>query len=199
MKRVGTLILALVLFALLAYASIIARAEVADRAMIKPDISVADRSMALQHKEPVVVDRAMVLEKMDAYFDVPLDHRLQDYIFRVCESYNVDPSIVIAIIERESLFDTFAVGDDGDSFGLMQIQPRWHEERMNRLGYHDLYNPYHNVSIGIDYLAELIGKQKGILWALMAYNGGPTYANEKYDSEIVTEYARSIFERSKSL
>ena len=127
------------------------------------------------------------------FYDVPLGIELQAHIINECGGYEVDPAIVFAMIERESRFKADAVGDSGKSFGLMQIQPRWHEARMERLGVSDLLNPYENVMVGIDFLAEQIDRYDGdVAKALTAYNMG------HYPGEI-TAYAKGVMERSEEL
>lgn len=134
-----------------------------------------------------------------ARYPVPLDDDLQYFIIQLCEDHHIQPSIIFAMIDRESDFDADLVGDDGEAFGLMQIQPRWHYERMDELDCHDLLDPYKNVTVGIDYLAELLDYGNGLEWALMAYNGGPTYAYEKAALGIVTDYAQEVIENSEIL
>lgn len=132
------------------------------------------------------------------YFNVPLDRALQDHIFAVCESYGIDPAIIIAMIQKESYFNPSNVGDGGNSLGLMQIQPRWHQNRANNLGCPDLMNPYHNITVGVDLFADHL-KQKGSLeWALMAYNGGPTYANRMVANGRVSDYVHKVLAYSQS-
>lgn len=129
------------------------------------------------------------------YYDVPLSEDLQSYIFRVCEERNIDPAIILVMIDRESDFREGLMGDNGDSYGLLQVQPKWHQPRMNKLGITDLLDPYQNVLVGIDYLDELLsygGKERSIEWALMAYNGGPDYAERKTNEGILTDYAKEI-------
>lgn len=125
-------------------------------------------------------------------YDVPLSAEIQRYIFNVSDYYGVDPALVLAIIERESGYNSAAIGDGGDSIGLMQIQPRWHIERMDRLGVSDLFNPYENVSVGIDILAEYLAAGQGEEWALMSYNGGVTYANRMTADGKVSDYAHRV-------
>ena len=139
-------------------------------------------------EEPVIE----IEENPVTYFDVPLDEELQDHIFAECERYGVEPSVVIAMIERESGFRESVIGDSGRSFGLMQIQKKWHSGRMEKLGCDDLLDPYQNVTVGIDFLAELIGSGKGVEWALMAYNGGPGYANRLRGEGRVSDYASGV-------
>lgn len=132
-----------------------------------------------------------------SYFDVPLSEDLQDHIFSECEKYGVDPAIIIAMIERESTFRESVVGDNGNSFGLMQIQPRWHKARMERLNCDNLLDPYQNVTVGVDLLAELIDTGRGLDWALMAYNGGPGYANKQVAS--VVAYRNAVMDNYRGL
>ena len=106
-----------------------------------------------------------------SFYPVPLDHDLQAHIIRTCHNYEIDPALVMAVIQKESTFDAAAIGDSGDSAGLMQVQERWHRERMERLGVSDLLDPYQNTLVGIDYLAELLTKYP-VSDALTAYNSG---------------------------
>lgn len=126
------------------------------------------------------------------YYDVPLEDSLQNFIFGRCERYGIDPAIVFAMIDVESKFDRDAIGDRGASYGLMQIQPKWHAERMARLGCDDLLDPYQNVEVGIDILAELVAMDRGLEWALMAYNGGYSYANAFVSKGELSDYSREV-------
>lgn len=133
------------------------------------------------------------------YFDVPLPHDLQDFIFAECEKHNIAPAIIIAMIERESSFRAHVVGDGGESFGLMQIKEKYQKERMKRLGCTDLLNPFENVKVGIDIVAELKDKNSDLYWVLMAYNGGQSYANKRIKSGKISNYALKVVERAEEL
>ena len=126
--------------------------------------------------------------------NVDLDKALQDVIFDGCKRYGIDPAIVIAMIERESRFDRYALGDDGRSFGLMQIQPKWHIERMIEMGCTDLFDPIQNVKVGIAILGDLKNQSNSIGWALTAYNGGYAMADEG-----LSIYAMSILSRAHEI
>lgn len=143
----------------------------------------------------------LVIEALDTkiYFDVNLSEDLQDYIFTLCAEKGINPAIVIAMIGKESVYNPDAIGDGGNSLGLMQIQPRWHKERMKRLGTTNLFDPYQNVTVGIDLLDELFSKGKSIEWVLMAYNGGQSYANEKLALGIVSDYANTVLTNARLL
>lgn len=106
-----------------------------------------------------------------SFYPVPLDHDLQAHIIRTCHAYGIDPTLVMAVIQKESSFDAAAIGDSGDSAGLMQVQEKWHRDRMERLGISDLLDPYQNTLVGIDYLAELLDKYP-VSDALTTYNSG---------------------------
>lgn len=127
-------------------------------------------------------------------YDTPLEPELQSYIIRLCEQYQIPPELVLAVIEKESGCDAAATGDSGNSQGLMQIQPRWHKERMTRLACTDLYDPRQNVTVGVDILAELLDKYDTEK-ALVIYNCGETGGAGISSSE----YSRSVVARAAEL
>lgn len=133
-----------------------------------------------------------VFEEEVEYLDVPLSTDLQDHIFKVCEANGVDPLLVVAMIENESRYNERVIGDNGRSYGLMQIQPRWHYARMRELGCTDLLDPYQNITVGVDYISELLSQGKSLEWTLMAYNGGPSYANRKAAAGVVSGYVYRV-------
>ena len=132
-------------------------------------------------------------------FDSELDAPLQRYVMNVCKYYGLDPALVVALIEKESGCNPDAVGDDGESTGLMQVQARWHIARMESLGVTDLLNPYENIEVGVNILAEKLGAGLGEEWALMAYNGGNQYADKLTQDGKVSGYAVKIIERAEEL
>lgn len=140
--------------------------------------------------------------QLKEYFDVPLSYDLQDFIAELCEVYHVDPAIVTAMIYKESTYRADAMGDSGKSYGLMQIQKRWHEARMDKLGVDDLLDPYQNVAVGIDFLAELIKKYDGnVEKALVAYNMGASGAYKNCFSKGIysSKYSRAVLAKAESL
>ena len=126
-------------------------------------------------------------------YDVPLDKNLQLHIIRVAESYGIDPAIIIAMCYRESSYNPATIGDQGAAFGLMQIQPKWHSDRMARLGCTDLLDPYQNVIVGTDYLAEQLIRYDGdMAKALVAYNAG-------HYKGTITRYATEVMAKAEEL
>ena len=128
------------------------------------------------------------LEKM---YDVPLEAELQLYIKQLCDSYGVDMPLVLAIIGQESNYQYNIIGDDGDSIGLMQVQPQHHQSRMDRLGVINLLEPKENVTVGIDILAELL-REQDTEWAVTAYNAGKKVADFNKQVGVRSEYAESV-------
>ena len=103
-------------------------------------------------------------------YDVPLSFTEQDFLHTACEEAGVPYALALAVIEKESGFENI-VGDDGESSGYMQVQEKWHRNRMERLGVTDLMDPFTNFRVGCDYLAELLDKYP-TEEALTAYNSG---------------------------
>lgn len=190
-------ILYLCMVILLAVAILILNKEIKQ---LRKQVTANTECYTIAYRMSTTFDIAMVQEeiKLDrparTYFDVPLEKELQDYIFDICDSYNVDPELIVSMIFYESSFRSKVIGknDSGYSYGLMQIMPRWNQDRMDRLGCQDLLDPYQNVLVGTDLIAEYIEEGCGIEWALMAYNGGPSYANRKASEGTVSAYATRV-------
>lgn len=103
-------------------------------------------------------------------YNVPLDAELQQMLRQACEESGIDMELALAVIWAETDFRNI-VGDDGASEGYMQVQKRWHADRMARLGVTDLMDPASNFRTGCDYLAELLDKYP-LANALSFYNSG---------------------------
>ena len=118
-------------------------------------------------------------------YDVPLGKDLQMHIISEAEARGIDPAIIMAMAYKESTYRTDAIGDGGKSYGLLQVQPRWHYERMQKLGCTDLLDPFQNVTVAIDYLADQIARYGDLAKGLTAYNQG------SYNGAI-TNYAKVV-------
>ena len=97
----------------------------------------------------------------------------------------VDPAIVKAIIQEESNGNPNAVGDGGESIGLMQIQPRWHQTKMEELGIVNLYDPQENVILGCSILSDLYDKYGNYEDALSVYDSGNVHDGKQYAERIL--------------
>ena len=135
----------------------------------------------------------------DVRYDVGLSEAFQIWLIDYCYDRDISPYLVMAIIEHESGCDAGAVGDAGESIGLMQIQPRWDSERMDRLGVTDLTDPYQNVMVGVDILLELFSANPDVSWVLMSYNGWTGYADRMKAAGHTSTYAREIMDRAYRL
>lgn len=90
-------------------------------------------------------------------------------IVAAASAVQLDPDLVRGLIGQESGFNPRAVGDDGSSFGLMQVQTAT-AKGVGVVG--DLLDPETNLRAGCRYLAEQIGRTGSVPAGLSAYNGG---------------------------
>lgn len=114
--------------------------------------------------------------------DVPLDGDTQALLHAACDESGIPYELALAVIEQETGFRN-VTGDDGASCGYMQIQEKWHRDRMARLGVTDLMDPFGNFRVGCDFLAELLD-QYSLEEALTAYNSGRPGKSQYADSVI---------------
>ena len=133
------------------------------------------------------------------YTNIPLSARFQRFIDEKCKSYGISTNVVMGCIRTESNFQTQIMGDRGEAYGLMQVQKKWHKARMKKVGATDLLEPYDNVSVGIDYLAELYGIYGNYHKALMAYNGGHAYCKRRLRMGLKdSPYSRLVMIRANN-
>lgn len=122
---------------------------------------------------------------------VPLPAEYVAYVVEVCERYGLEPSIVFGIMQQESAFLPDVIGDNGRAIGIMQVQPRWHDERMARLGVTDLTDPCQAALVGCDFLAELLDTFGGSYQDALTYYryGSLTVTGEDYAGTVMANAA----------
>ncbi|HKK89953.1 MAG TPA: transglycosylase SLT domain-containing protein [Desulfobacteraceae bacterium] len=95
--------------------------------------------------------------------------RFDRHILRAAGKFDVEASLIKAVIEAESGFDPKAKSKKGAK-GLMQIMP----DNYKALGITDPFDPLQNIMGGTRYLKRLVERYNGRLTlALAAYNAGP--------------------------
>jgi len=101
----------------------------------------------------------------------------QSDIYRVAESYDLDPYLVAAVVQTESGYDPRAVSSAG-AVGLMQLMPGTAEWIVRLDSWQggaqpELTDPADNLELGACYLAFLFGRfVDDARVALAAYNAG---------------------------
>ena len=119
---------------------------------------------------------------------------MSDVIRQECTKHNLDPILVLALIQVESGFQFKAVSPMG-ARGIMQIMPdvakglaqesglRPHSDaRRFRPEYLD--DPLFNIKLGVYYLHDLKKSFQNVGTALVAYNLGPTELRNRLDNNI---------------
>ena len=108
----------------------------------------------------VTIDTVGRVNRRDAY---------DGFIAEAADKYNLDPSMIKAVMQAESAFNALAVSPVG-ALGLMQLMPAVAEE----LGADDPMDPRQNIMAGSRHLRQLLNSHRGnVKLALASYNAGP--------------------------
>lgn len=128
--------------------------------------------------------------------EVPLE--VQDAAHYYGDAYHISPQLLEAIAWQESRYDP-SVEYKG-CVGLMQINEKWHTDRMERLGvsHDDLYTVDGSMHVAADYLAELFTDCEDAAEVLMIYNGDSGVEGYRAGGEA-SEYATAILDRAREL
>ncbi len=127
---------------------------------------------------------------------------------REAEANGVDPLLVVAVIRTESAFDAYAVSGVG-AMGLMQMMPTTGSflatQRGTTLRHRQtLFDAELNVELGTAYLASLLRTFGTTEAALLAYNGGPSYARRVLRNAVARKrfgagYPKDVMEEWRRL
>ena len=123
-----------------------------------------------------------LVELVYLYF---IPKKYDDIIDKYSTEYNVDRSLVKAVIFKESRFKETAVSSKG-AIGLMQLMPSTALWLMNKLKIEDYKIEYadNNIRLGTYYLSYLMNlMDSDEEHALLAYNAGPENAKRWVNSE----------------
>lgn len=123
-----------------------------------------------------------LVELVYLYF---IPKKYDDIIDKYSSEYNVDKSLVKAVIFKESRFKETAVSSKG-AIGLMQLMPSTALWLMNKLKIEDykIESADNNIRLGTYYLSYLMNlMDSDEEHALLAYNAGPENAKRWVNSE----------------
>ena len=129
--------------------------------------------------------------------DTWLSDEVQGYCEEIGEEYCICPEMLMALIETESHGQADAENGGGCK-GLMQISDKWHRDRMKRLCVTDILDPYSNILVGADYLADLFEEYEDAAFVLDVYHGDSKAVKRAEQGKIST-YAQKILNRSAEL
>lgn len=140
-------------------------------------------------KVPEIVTEVATEPIFSGYDFIPLDERLQVEIYSLCKKYEIAYELILSVIKTESNFQADVIGDNGNSIGLMQIQPKWWQGLADTYGL-NIYEPIDNVHLGILILNKALNDNGGDLdKALKQYNSGnPNYAGNEYIDKVFSNY-----------
>lgn len=122
----------------------------------------------------IVQDPKKQLANKKKKADDPNAPPFHNHILKASRAYEVDPTLIRAIIMAESSYNPRAVSHRGAQ-GLMQLMPttaKW-------LGVEDAFDPALNIDGGVRYFRQLLDRFDGdVELALAAYNAGSRYVRK---------------------
>lgn len=146
-----------------------------------PILDQEDVAQETNIQQPIVIFTDLEEEQSSGFkeYRIPQEYgdyggslpvEVQEYTWNICREYGIDYALVLAMIEVESGYH-YDAESNCQAVGYMQVMENWHTDRMQKLGATDLKDPYQNILVGVDYVAELL-RRYPVSVALSAYNRG---------------------------
>lgn len=124
--------------------------------------------------------------------DVPMSEEEQEFVFYLSQGYNIDFTLVMALIQHESSYRADVISSTND-YGLMQINKINHQFLTDTIGVTDFLDPYQNIRAGMFTLRKLFERYENTDMVLMCYNMGEDGAERLWSKGIYeTDYTQSI-------
>lgn len=133
--------------------------------------------------------------------DIPLALDLQFHTFLVCQRFEADYDLVLAIMRAESDYrvNVENIHDKGKDYGIMQIN-EVHLEDFYKEGYTDIFNPYQNIEFAVKLLTSNTDIAEDEHQLVMAYHFGRQGMRELVKKGYrTTKYSRKVMEYKEEL
>jgi hypothetical protein len=110
--------------------------------------------------------------------------------YAAADQVGLDPLLLLAVAAVESSFNPLAESVVGAK-GLMQIIPKWHREKLERVGGDEaLFDPEANILLGATILKEYVHRTGTLEAGLQFYNGAFFDSSAQYAHKVLAERAR---------
>ena len=168
----------------------------------EPDRDLLDKlaaTLAANHVQTDKFDAQVWLmaseSRLGRYMDEKADRlTLLQLVYREAHRAELDPDLVLAVMQVESHFDRFAISRVGAQ-GLMQIMPFWRNELGRPMD--NLMDVETNVIYGTTILAHYLDVSKGdLVEALGRYNGSK--GRLRYPEKVISAWRKQWRHKSSS-
>lgn len=131
-------------------------------------------SAMIQHKIQEEIPIFLHIKSIKSSIDDKTAFNIASTIVKASNFHNVDPNLVTAVIQNESMFSKNAVSRMG-AVGYMQIMEKWHKSTIKKyfkkFQSNSLFNLKVNIWTGTEILAKYIQRYGTVKRGLQAYHG----------------------------
>ena len=140
------------------------------------------QSIRMANQAAIISERPLTKEELSLAYPKYFSNFIDIY----CKKYDINTSIIYALVRSESFFDKNVISSAG-AIGLTQLMEFTGNDIARKLKRQDysLIDPETNIEFGTFYLAELVRRSDGsYLNALLSYNAGITRVRRWLSSSI---------------
>lgn len=152
------------------------------------------KTLDLNYDLRLTKDKVTEMQKMASYitdkYEVPLS-KAEKIVYEVYKNsavHNVEPHLILGVIDVESTFQYNPVNKLSSAKGLMQVIARYHPEEVSAIKAKnlELHSVEGSIEAGVLVLSKYLAAQKGNLSrALQAYNGTLHDKSQAYSKKVL--------------
>ena len=134
-----------------------------------------------------------IIQRKQPKIDRVIAQKIAYAVNRFAPKYKLPPKLIICVIEQESSFQPMRTSK-ANCKGLMQINEKFHKEKLKKLGIKgsQIYYIDNNIHLGCMILREYYNKTRSISGALQKYLGAN---NRTYICDILGAFSDLIIEQ----
>lgn len=132
---------------------------------IKLNYNIINNKHITLKKEKEIVIKYIINQNNKC--DIKIAKLITESLFKQCKKYDVNPWIILSMMNVESTFNPFAISKDG-ARGLMQVMPNINKNKFNPIKLHEIE---YGIEAGIIVLNEKLNIHNNLLLSIKRYNG----------------------------
>ena len=168
-----------------------------EKVIVEKEVTIEKEKEVIKYIEKENMKTSEFITHINPRIDAVIAEEIGRAVDKYSKEYQIPKKLILAIIRKESFFNPFAKSTV--AFGLMQVYPKFHQEKLKNIGIKDNREIYHidkNINIGCQIFKEYFDASNGDLdetFHKYLSKRATKQQRDAYKNDILTAWARMEF------